>query len=124
MNIHHAHFASPSIVITTHGIRSPYSCLLHQYGHLRSGHAISLHVGTKAGRVPGLKEDRARTCELADQSFTGSHARDNAARGNAFHHVFRVPCHEMSIIDNVAFAILELWRSQYAEAFTFVDTSI
>lgn len=76
--------------------------------HLLSGHSVCLHVGPKTSRIPSLKEDRARSCEFADQAFTAGHAGYNAARGNAFHHVLCIPSYEMPVVYDVAFTILEL----------------
>lgn len=64
-------------------------------------------------RVPRLDKHRPWSGELADQTLSRRKARDDSARRNPLHHIFRVPRHQMAVVDNVLLSIRELSRCQY-----------
>lgn len=57
------------------------------------------------------EENIPRTTKLADQPLAGAEVRDDAPAGYALHDVFAVPGDQVSVVDYVLLAFLELWSS-------------
>jgi len=73
---------------------------------LRSKNAL-LPFG-KVHRVPGLHEYCTGAGELADVTFSRGQVRDDAARRNALQDILCVPGHQVTVVDDVSLARLEL----------------
>src|SRR2546421_13091551 len=73
---------------------------------------LSCHVSVEGLRIPRLQEDRPRTGELADKTFARSNSADDASRSDAFHDILAIPCDQIAIVDDIAFALNQLPGSQ------------
>lgn len=62
----------------------------------------------KTYRVPRLDKHRPRPRKLAHQPLGRREPRHEPARRHALEHVFRVPRHEMPVVDNVLFSLSQL----------------
>ena len=69
-------------------------------------------IGLEGFRVACLHVDRARTGELADETFARCCTRDNTARRSALEYVLAIPRHEVSIVNDILLAFHQL-RSRH-----------
>lgn len=65
--------------------------------------------GVKAYRVPSLHKHNAGPGELAHEALARGHAGDDASRGDALEDVLCAPGHEVAVVDDVLFAVGELF---------------
>ena len=63
-------------------------------------------------RIPRLHIKRPWPGEFTDQTFARADAGDDAARCDALERVLAVPGNEVAVVDDVAFAVRELWRER------------
>ena len=52
------------------------------------------------------------TCKLTDQAFPRADAGDDATARDALEDVFAIPSHEMTVVDDVLLAFLQLQTNQ------------
>ncbi len=75
-----------------------FSCLTQMWAHPKA----------ECSRVSRLHENSSWACELANQAFTGTYARYNPSTCNPFKDILAVPRHQMTIVNDVLFPILQL----------------
>ena len=50
------------------------------------------------------------TCKLAHQTFASTHVANDASARNTLEDILAVPCHEMSVVDDVLLAFSKLLK--------------